>query len=125
MAKYLPLFFLISALSFFGIVWIVFDVDPNVATWHFFAIFVVLFFLAIFGFLGTLIFYARTFFLKRYSRDSYLKNSFKIAFFVAIFATIILILDILKLLSGFNAFLGFLAVSLFALYSLLGKKLEE
>lgn len=123
--KYLPFIFLISTFSLFGIIWIIFDFDPDIAPWYLFATFVCLSFITITGFAGTLLYIGRMRLRRRHDASGYMKSSFKIAFFTAAFFTIILVLDILKLMNSINAFLAFLTISLFALWSYMGTKSEK
>ena len=122
MVKLLPFVFLASFASLFGVAWIVVSVDPNSARWYIFALLVLLIFVVVFGFLGLILYFVRTRFYRRYSVNWYIKTSFKMSFFVAFFVSLVSILAILELISVFNLILAGLAVSLFAIYSFLGKK---
>ena len=122
MAKFLPFVFLASFASLFGIAWIIEGVDPNSASWYIFSLLVFLFTVAIFGFLGLLLYFVRIRFYKRYSVDWYIKTSFKMAFFVALFVGLTSGLAVLKLVSNINLVLVILAVCLLALWSYLGKR---
>lgn len=122
MTRYLPFIFLLSVFSLFGIVWIIYDVDPQGAPWYIFALLVLLIFFAIFGILGLVLYFVRTRFYKRYSVRWYIKTSFKMAFFIAFFLALTSTLAILQLITLVNLILAGLAVSLFAIYSFLGKK---
>lgn len=122
MSRLLPLVLMIAVACTFGIAWIIFDVDPNGAPWYIFVLLVLLIFFAVFGVLGLLLYFVRTRFYKRYSVRWYIFTSFKMAFFVAFFASLVAILAILKLISAFNLILAILAVSLFAVWSYLGKR---
>jgi hypothetical protein len=122
MSRYLPFVFLLSTFSLFGIVLTVWDVDPNFAPWYIFMLLVVLVFIAIFGFLGLLLYLVRTRLYRRYSADWYIKTSFKMAFFVALFLGLMATLAVLKLVSTINLALVISAVCLLALWSYLGKK---
>ncbi|OGD85334.1 hypothetical protein A2164_04555 [Candidatus Curtissbacteria bacterium RBG_13_35_7] len=121
MLKLLPFVFLASVICLFGIVWIVIDVDPDFAPWYIFALLILLIFMAIFGLLGLLLYFVRIRFYKRYSVNWYIKTSFKMAFFIAFFIALASTLAIFQLISLFNLILAGLAVSLFAIYSFLGK----
>ncbi len=122
MVALLPLSLLLTVASLFGLAWIVTAVDPTSAPWYFFAGFVGLVFSFVFGFLGLLLYFVRTRFYKRYSSKWYFKTSFKMAFFVALFVGVVTGLAILQLLTTLNIFLAILAISLFGLFSYLGKK---
>ena len=122
MAKLLPLVFLISAASIFGIAWIVTTVDPSSARWHFFALFDLLLFTSVWGLVGLLLYAVRTRLYKRYSANWYFYTSFKMAFFVAAFLAIAAILAILQLVTTLNVILAILAIALFAFWSYLGRK---
>lgn len=122
MSRFMPFVFLASVISLFGIVWIIEGVDPDSARWYVFALLVFLIFVAVFGFLGLILYFVRTRFYRRYSVNWYIKTSFKMAFFVAFFVSLVTTLAILKLISLFNLVLAILAVSLFAVWSYLGKK---
>ena len=122
MVRFLPLTFLIAILSLFSLLWIVTGVDPTVARWYMFALFVALLFLFVFNFLGLALYLLRTRFYKRYSASWYFKTSFKMAFFVALFVSLAAILDVLHLVNTFNIVLAIAAITLFALWSYLGKK---
>lgn len=121
MVKLLPFIFLISFASLFGISWIIFDVDPQTAPIYVFGLLVFLIFLSVLGFLGVVLYFLRIRLYKRYSPKWYFYTSFKMAFFVAVFAAIISALAIFQLVSIFNLFLVLLALILFALWSFLGK----
>jgi hypothetical protein len=125
MSKVLPFIFLVSVLSLFGISWIVVGVNPDNAPLYIFAVLIFLIFLATFGFLGLILYFLRTRFYKRYSAKWYFYTSFKMALFVAVFAGLISILAILRLITVFNIALLILAIILFALWSYLGKKGDE
>ena len=122
MARLLPFVFLISMLSLFGIAWIVITVDPNSAKWYSFGLFDLLLFVAVWGLLGIVLYFARTRFYKRYSANWYFKTSFKMAFFIGAFVAISAILAILQLVTTLNVILAILAIALFAFWSYLGKK---
>lgn len=122
MSSFLPFVFLISITSLFGLVWIVMQVDPETAAWYFFALFDVLLFVSIWGFLGIALYFVRTRFYKRYSANWYFKTSFKMAFFIALFVSVVAILAILALITTFNLILAIVALALFAIYSYLGKR---
>ena len=121
----LPIIFLISVFSLFGLSWIVSEVDPEVAPVWIFAIFVILLFIVTSGFLGLIIYFLRTRLYKRYDVNWYIFTSFKMAFFVALFVAISATLAILDLVSTINVILAIVAISLFALYSYLGKKIRK
>ena len=122
MSKLFPLIFLVSTFSLFGISWIIYSVDPDTASWYFFVLLVGLAFLAIFGYLGLLIYFFRTRFVKRFDAAAYFKMSFKVSFFVAAFSSVVLTLKLLKILSVFNLILVICALALFAVYSFWGGK---
>ncbi|OGD84606.1 hypothetical protein A3B51_02985 [Candidatus Curtissbacteria bacterium RIFCSPLOWO2_01_FULL_41_18] len=122
MTRLLPFVFLINVVCFFGIAWVIYDVDPQGAPWYIFALLVLLIFFAIFGILGLVLYSVRTRFYRRYSVRWYIYTSFKMAFFVAFFVALVATLAVLQLISIFNLILAGLAVSLFAIYSFLGKK---
>lgn len=122
MVKLLPFSALLAFLSLFGLVWIVYDVDPDTARWYFFVLFVILLFTLIFCGLGLFLYFVRTRFYRRYSANWYVKTSFKMAFFVALFIALAATLAILQLVTTLNIALAILAVSLFAFWSYLGKK---
>ena len=121
----LPLIFLISTFSLFGLSWIVTEVDPETAPVWIFALFVFLLFAVVFGFLGLIIYFLRTRFYKRYDVNWYIFTSFKMAFFVALFVAIAATLAIFDLVSLFNVSLAILSIALFAIYSYLGKKIRK
>ena len=121
----LPLIFLTSTFSLFGLSWIVSEVDPETAPVWTFAIFVSLLFVTVFGFLGLVIYFLRTRLYRRYDVNWYIFTSFKMAFFVALFVAIASALAILDLVSTINIVLAIVAISLFALYSYLGKKIRK
>jgi len=121
----LPIIFLISTFSLFGLFWIVTDIDPETAPLWIFALFVFLLFVGVFGFLGLIIYFLRTRFYRRYDINWYIFTSFKMAFFVALFVAIAAALAILDLVSTINVILAIVAISLFALYSYLGKKIRK
>ncbi|MEK7581415.1 MAG: hypothetical protein AAB512_03970 [Patescibacteria group bacterium] len=122
MSRFLPLVFLVSIFSLFGIVWIIWDVDPTNAPLYVFAILTLLVTLAVWGFLGLSLYFIRTRFYRRFSKNWYIYTSFKMAFFVALFAGLACGLTVIKLISIFNLMLAILAVGLFATWSFLGKK---
>ena len=121
----LPLIFLISVFSLFGLSWIVTEVDPEKAPIWIFALFVFLLFVTVFGFLGLIIYFLRTRFYKRYDVNWYIFTSFKMAFFVALFVAIAATLAIFDLISLFNISLAILSIALFAVWSYLGKKIRK
>ena len=121
----LPLIFLASTFSLFGISWIVTEVDPETAPVWIFALFVFLLFAVVFGFLGLIIYFLRTRFYKRYDVNWYIFTSFKMAFFVALFVAIAATLAIFDLVSLFNVSLAIVSITLFAIYSYLGKKIRK
>lgn len=121
----LPLIFLISIFSLFGLSWIVSEVDPQTAPVWIFALFVFLLFVVVFGFLGLIIYFLRTRFYRRYDVNWYIFTSFKMAFFVAFFVSISATLAIFNLVSLFNISLAILSVALFAVWSYLGKKIRK
>jgi len=120
--KFLPLAFLVSIFSLFGIVWIIWDVDPDAAKVQMFVLLIILVFVAIFGFLGLAIYFVKSKFNKRVNPVSYIFSCFKISFFVACLVALLATLAVLKLVSAFNLFLVVGAVFLFALYFYLGKR---
>ena len=120
----LPLIFLISTFSLFGLSWIVTEVDPETAPVWIFALFVFLLFAVVFGFLGLIIYFLRTRFYKRYDVNWYIFTSFKMAFFVALFVAIAATLAIFDLVSLFNVSLAIVSIALFAVWSYLGKKVK-
>src|SRR3990167_3793733 len=122
MSKFLPFVFLASIAALFGISWIVVAVDPDSAAWYIFALLIFLIFAAVFGLFGLALYFVRIRFYKRYSVNWYIKTSFKMSAFVAFFIALASTLAILQLISVFNLILAGLAVSLFAIYSFLGKK---
>src|SRR3989344_3196552 len=121
----LPIIFLISVFSLFGLSWIVTDVDPETAPIWIFAVFIFLLFVAVFGFLGLIIYFLRTKFYRRYDVNWYIFTSFKMAFFVALFVAIAATLAIFDLISVFNISLAILSIALFAVWSYLGKKIRK
>lgn len=121
MSRYLPFIFLASVLCVFSITLIIWYVNPDTARWYLFALVIALVFAASWGLAGTGLFFLRTRFYKRYSSKWYFETSFKMAFFAALFMAFIAALGVLKLISTFNLFLAIVAVSLFALWSYLGK----
>ena len=121
----LPIIFLISVFSLFGLSWIVTEVDPEKAPIWIFALFVFLLFLTVFGFLGLIIYFLRTRFYKRYDVNWYIFTSFKMAFFVALFVAIAATLAIFDLVSLFNVSLAIISIALFAVYSYLGKRIKS
>lgn len=122
MSSFLPLVFLASVISLFGLWWIIVRIDPDSAPLYIFGLFDLLLFASVWGILGILLYFARTRFYKRYSANWYFKTSFKMAFFVAVFVAIAAILALLKLVTTFNLILAIVALALFATWSYLGKK---
>ena len=122
MARLLPFVFLISTTSLFGLAWIITSFDPEVAPWYIFTLFIILLFLSIFGLLGLILYFIRTRLYKRYNVSWYVYTSFKMAFFVALFIAGAAALTILDSVSLTNTALLAIAISLFALWSFLGKK---
>lgn len=122
MHRLLPFAFLISAFSFFGLVWIIVGVDPDSAKWYIFALFIGLIFLFVFNFLGTGLYFIRTKFVKNYDKRWYVKTSFKMAFFVALFLAILTALAILQLVTMLTVVSSILVVGLLAVWSYLGRK---
>lgn len=122
MHRLLPFAFLISAFSFFGLAWIIVGVDPDSAPWYIFALFVGLIFIFVFNFFGTGLYFIRTKFVKNYDRRWYVKTSFKMAFFVALFLAILTALAILQLISLLTGIASIMAVGLLAVWVYLGKK---
>ena len=121
----LPIIFLISVFSLFGLSWIVSEVDPETAPVWTFAIFVSLLFVTVFGFLGLVIYFLRTRLYRRYDVNWYIFTSFKMAFFVALFVAIAATLAIFDLISLFNISLAILSIALFAIWSYLWKKIRK
>ena len=121
----LPLIFLTSTFSLFGLSWIVSEVDPEIAPIWIFALFVFLLFAVVFGFLGLVIYFLRTRLYRRYDVNWYIFTSFKMAFFVALFVSISATLAIFDLVSLFNVSLAILSITLFAVWSYLGKKIKR
>ena len=121
----LPLIFLTSTFSLFGLSWIVSEVDPEIAPIWIFALFVFLLFVTVFGFLGLIIYFLRTRLYRRYYVNWYIFTSFKMAFFVALFVSISATLAIFDLVSLFNVSLAILSITLFAVWSYLGKKIRK
>src|SRR3989344_131684 len=119
MHRFLPLVFLVSVASVFGIAWIVTSVDPEGAKWYFFGLFDLLLFIAVWGLGGLLLYFVRTRLYRRYSANWYFYTSFKMAFFVAAFLAI---LAILQLVTTLNLILTILAIGLFAFWNYLWKK---
>ncbi len=122
MFRFLPFVFLLSVISVFGIAWIVMAFDPQNSPWYIFGLFDFLLFVAIWGFLGLVLYFLRTRLYKRYSANWYFKTSFKMAFFIAFFVAIAAILAIMQLITTFNVVLAIAAIVLFAFWSYLGKK---
>src|SRR3972149_4608373 len=120
----LPIIFLISVFSLFGLSWIVTEVDPETAPLWIFALFVFLLFVTVFGFLGLVIYFLRTRLYRRYDVNWYIFTSFKMAFFVALFVSISATLAIFDLVSLFNVSLAIVSIALFAVWSYLGKKVK-
>jgi len=125
MSRLLPFAFLIMIASLFGLAWIVIEVDPDSAPWYIFVFFVSLLFMSVFCFLGLGLYFLRTRFYKRYSVNWYIKTSFKMAFFVALFLAIVASLAILQLVSLFNVVLAIVAVALLATYSYMAKGVKD
>ena len=122
MLRLLPLAFLIAVASLFGLSWIIVEVDPKSASWYVFVLLVILIFTSTFCLLGLILYFLRTRLYKRYSANWYVKTSFKMAFFVGLFLALSATLAILQLVTLFNVLLAILAVSLFAVWSYLGKR---
>ena len=122
MVKLLPIAFLLAASTLFGISWIVIGVDPEEAPWYIFILFLGLLFTFIFNFFGLLLYFLRTKFIKNFDRRWYIKTSFKMAFFVAVFITLMAMLAILKLATTLTLIAAFLAIGLLAVWVYLGKK---
>ncbi|HSX19397.1 MAG TPA: hypothetical protein VLE91_04705 [Candidatus Saccharimonadales bacterium] len=123
MSKFLPLVFLASVFAVFGLSWIVTAVDPDSAKWYFFALFVFLLFAAVWGLLGLVLYFVRVrIHRKRYDPTWYFKTSFKMSFFVALFLAISAVLSLLQLVTTVNIVLAIIALSLFAVWSYLGKR---
>lgn len=122
MSKLFPLIFLASVFSVFGLVLLVWYTDPESAPWYIFALFSILVFGTIWGLLGTVLYFVRIRFYRRFSAKWYFETSFKMAFFVAGFISLVTILAILQLVTILNLVLAVSAICLFALWSFLGKK---
>lgn len=122
MHRFLPFAFLIWAFSLFGILWILISVDPETAPWYVFVFLIFLIFVFLLNFLGLLLYFLRTRFYKRYSASWYVKTSFKMAFFVAAFISLLAALAILQLVTTITAIAAILAIGLLAVWSYLGKK---
>ncbi|OGD90474.1 hypothetical protein A2Z54_01940 [Candidatus Curtissbacteria bacterium RIFCSPHIGHO2_02_39_8] len=122
MVRFLPFAFLIAVASLFGLSWIIVEVDPKSAPWYVFVLLVILIFTSTFCLLGLILYFLRTRLYKRYSANWYVKTSFKMAFFVGLFLALSATLAILQLVTLFNVLLAILAVSLFAVWSYLGKR---
>src|SRR3990170_7378045 len=121
----LPIIFLASTFFLFGLFWIITDVDPETAPLWIFALFVFLLFVATVGFLGLVIYFLRTRLYRRYDVNWYIFTSFKMAFFVALFVAITATLAIFDLISLFNVSLAILSITLFTVWSYLGKKIRK
>jgi len=121
MVRLLPICFLISIFCLFGIIWIIFSVDPASASWYVFALLSILIGLFVFLFVGYLFYFVRTKLHKRFSQNWYFYTSFKMAFFLGLFAFVASSLAILNLVSLINLILTIGAVSLFAIWSYLGR----
>lgn len=121
MVRLLPFVFLVLCASLFGLSWIVIEVNPDSASWYIFVLVVILIFTSVFCLLGLILYFLRTRFYRRYSVKWYVYTSFKMAFFVALFVALIAALAVLQLISLFNVILAISAVSLFAVWSYLGK----
>lgn len=122
MHRLLPLTFLLAFASLFGIAWIVTVTDPHTSPWYIFAGFDALLFVFVFCALGTLLYFVRTRFYRRYDPNWYFKTSFKMAFFVALFAALVAQLTMAQVLNIFNLFGVIIAIGLFAFWSYLGKR---
>lgn len=122
MHRLLPIVFLLSVASLFGLSWIVIRVDPQSAPWYIFGLFDLLLFVSAWGFIGLILYFVRTKFYKRFSANWYFYTSFKMALFAAVFLAIAAILAILQLVTTINIILAILAIGLFAFWSYLGKK---
>lgn len=118
----LPFIFLTSVISVFGLSWIVIRVDSDTAPIYIFGLFVFLLFAAVWGFLGLILYFARTRLYKRYNPDWYFGTSFKMAFFIAFFIALAAVMAILDLVTLINVALAILALALFAVWSYLGKR---
>lgn len=123
--KFLPFIFLVSVLSIFGLIWIVWYKDPDSAPWYIFVAFVFFVFTACFGLLGTFLYFLRTKLYRRFSQKWYFYTSFKMALFISGFLALVAGLAILQLATPFNLLLLISAVVLFAVWSYLGKRLEK
>jgi len=122
MARILPFVFLASFACLFGLSWVIIGVNPDNAPIYIFALFVLLLFFTVWGFLGTFLFFLRTRIYKRYNPDWYFRTSFKMALFMALFIAVAAILGILELVTFLNVVLAIVALGLFAVWSYLGKK---
>jgi|GEM_PF-2966215 len=122
MHRLLPFIFLLACASVFGIFWIVFEIDPDPKPINFFALFSVLVFCAIWFGVGTFLYFARTRLYRKFEPSWYFKTSFKMSFFIALFAGLCSFLIVMDLLNLFNFFLVIVVVLLFAFWVYLGKK---
>lgn len=122
MTRFLPLIFLVSVFSVFGLVLLIWYTDPEIAPWYIFGLFSILVFITVWGFLGTILYFVRIRFYRRFSAKWYFETSFKMAFFVAGFIALVTILALLQMVTALNLLLAVVAICLFALWSYLGKK---
>ena len=122
MTRFLPLIFLVSVFSVFGLVLLIWYTDPESAPWYVFGLFCILVFVSVWGLLGTILYFVRIRFYRRFSAKWYFNTSFKMAFFVAGFIGLATILTVLQLVTAINLLLAGVAICLFALWSFLGKK---
>ncbi len=125
MSWLLPFALLFLCASLFGLAWIVVGTDPGSVSWYVFVLLIILIFVAVFCFLGLVLYFVRTRFYKRYSANWYIYTSFKMAFFVALFLAAASSLAVLQLVTLFNVALVIVAVALLALYSYLGKRAKS
>ncbi len=124
MTRFLPLIFLASVFSVFGLVLLIWYTDPQTAPWYIFGLFCILVFAAVWGLLGIILYFVRIRFYRRFSARWYFETSFKMAFFVAGFISLVTILAILQLVTALNLLLVVATICLFALWSFLEKKTE-
>lgn len=124
MVKLLPFVFLVAACSLFGLAWMLTMVDPQKAAWYMLALFVVLIFVFVFSFLGLILYFVRTKIHGRMHLDSnwYARTSLKMAFFVALFISVLTILGMLQLITVFNMALAAIAIGIFMFWAYLGKR---
>jgi hypothetical protein len=125
MHRLLPIIFLLSVFSIFGLGWIVTSINPENAPFYIFALFVLLIFFVVFGFIGLVLYFLRTRLYRRYNVNWYIYTSFKMSFFVAFFAAGVTGLSLFNLASFVNITLLVIALSLFAFWSYLGRNIKD